>query len=56
MELGFNLNIDPCAVIPVVGFLCAMVTLIVLFNSLNKKNKKKKKDEHTIDKKKRSDN
>ena len=54
MELGFNLHIDPCQVVPVRGFICVMVMVVVLFISakgiLSKLvNKEKKEDRDYFD-------
>ena len=54
MELGFNLHIDPCQVVPVIGFICVMVMVVVLFISakgiLSKLvNKEKKEDRDYFD-------
>lgn len=49
MELGFKLNIDHCNVPYVIGFICVMVMVVVLFISAkailsNLVNREKKED------------
>lgn len=54
MELGFNLHIDHCNVPYVIGFICVMVMIVVLFISakaiLSKLvNREKKEDKDYFD-------
>ena len=54
MELGFNLHIDHCNVPYVIGFICVMVMVVVLFISakaiLSKLvNREKKEDKDYFD-------
>lgn len=54
MELGFNLHIDHCNTQVVIGFVCIMVMVVVLFNCAkgilsNMINKDKKKEEKKIE-------
>lgn len=54
MELGFNLHIDHCNVPYVIGFICVMVMVVVLFVSakaiLSKLvNREKKEDKDYFD-------
>lgn len=63
MDLGFNLHIDQCNTPVVIGFICVMVMVVVLFVSakgilnkvVNREKKEKQQEELVVYEKEKED-